>query len=37
MTFVDPDTGIAITCSVLEYEQLRGKYIKNKVGVLSND
>ena len=30
MTFVDPDTGIVITCSPWEYEELRKRYIKIK-------
>lgn len=31
MTFIDPDTGIVIDCSVWEYELLRSKYIKKNV------
>ena len=28
MTFIDPDTGLMITCSTLEYDELRKKFVK---------
>lgn len=30
MTFVDPDTGLLVSCQPWEYEQIRGKFIKTK-------
>jgi len=30
MSFIDPDTGLYITCTVEEYERLSKKYIKTK-------
>lgn len=30
MTFIDPDTGLVITCSPWEYEQIKGQFIKTK-------
>ena len=35
MTFVDPDTGLVITCQHWEYEQFRAKYIKTKREVIN--
>lgn len=31
MTFIDPDTGLRVSCSPLEYEQIRGRFIKTKI------
>ena len=30
MTFVDPDTNLLIDCSIWEYEQMKGQFIKTK-------
>lgn len=30
MTFIDPDTGLLISCTPSEFEQLKPKYIKTK-------
>ena len=30
MTFVDSDTGMLIDCSIWEYQQLKGQFIKTK-------